>query len=813
MIKYLGTHNSGTSSKLVWWQRPFCYLLNLTSRCQTLSIEDQLKNNVRLFNLQVTFYKNECVFSHGLCIYTGKLLDAIESMKQYATKESPVYFQLFLDKNFLLGQNKEAFKKLVCDLLDDLGDTNVYMVYAYIEGSKEYPHRNGNIKINTSEHYWTTSWAKANAKSWIDKLPLPKRHAKIYNDKYMEENKADYLMLDFIEIGKHFVEIGNHFINAGNKTSTTSKKPVVNTTTHIPTTTTSSSSTTSSTTSYRPYFTWPPVSFKSMSGRRISGVSIYMEGSRESRHITTLPTTTSFTYDTFVDNEKITIRCASGKLYYRNNANKNLTLVNGKKFSISELYGLVIVWDDTVTTTTPYPWTTTTELPWSTTTPYPWTTTTELPWSTTTMTPTTTCYICHNCGNHFLGWECPKCGHHPDEYCNCGFDSTTTWMPTTTTNIPLCLNVHFNGNNYVYKHDDHRIWTDGKRFSLIFDRYFVQSWNESFDVNHDSSLTNVDTEIVPDGGYSGCLCITGDIRWGSYMHHIYLNVNTTTTHKPTTTTWYPTTTSSVYPWITTTWRPTTTTSRRPVTTTTPYPWTTTTWRPTTTTSTNTWTCTMRPTTTTSRKPVTTTPYPWTTTTPYPWTTTTSWFPTLTTTEAGRLEMVNGNKKYLFKNGLNFSVTVNVGESKMIMFDAVNGYPAPNNMTALSDNSSIALSSLSIFYRNITISGVKAGKTKIYIATTYRDAYYEGYINVTVKAVTTTTSKKPVTTTKRPTTTTSSKHPVSTTTHKPTTTTTDIIYDGNSPAGNGNPRTTTTSSKHPVSTTTHKPTTTTSLYFT
>ena len=140
MIKYLGTHNSGTSSKLVWWQRPFGYLLNLTSRCQTLSIEDQLKNNVRLFNLQVTFYKNECVFSHGLCIYTGKLLDAIESMKQYAAKKSPVYFQLFLDKNFLLGQNKEAFKKLVCDLLDDLRDTNIYMIYAciYLNKSKTF---------------------------------------------------------------------------------------------------------------------------------------------------------------------------------------------------------------------------------------------------------------------------------------------------------------------------------------------------------------------------------------------------------------------------------------------------------------------------------------------------------------------------------------------------------------------------------------------------------------------------------------------------------------------------------------------------
>jgi hypothetical protein len=51
MIKYLGTHNSGTSSKLVWWQRPLGWLLHLTSRCQTLSIEEQLKNNVRLFNL------------------------------------------------------------------------------------------------------------------------------------------------------------------------------------------------------------------------------------------------------------------------------------------------------------------------------------------------------------------------------------------------------------------------------------------------------------------------------------------------------------------------------------------------------------------------------------------------------------------------------------------------------------------------------------------------------------------------------------------------------------------------------------------
>lgn len=199
MIKYLGTHNSGTSSKLVWWQRPFGYLLNLTSRCQTLSIEEQLKANARLFNLQITKYRGEWVFSHGLCIYTGKLLDAIETMKKYATEESPVYYQLFLDRNFLLGQNKEDFKKLVLDLIEDSNNSWVKMIYAYIEGTGEYLYNNSKIKIKTSEHYWTMSWAGVNAKSWIDKLPLPKRHAKIYNEKYIKENKADYLMLDFIQ--------------------------------------------------------------------------------------------------------------------------------------------------------------------------------------------------------------------------------------------------------------------------------------------------------------------------------------------------------------------------------------------------------------------------------------------------------------------------------------------------------------------------------------------------------------------------------------------------------------------------------------
>ena len=111
-----GTHNSATGGKLIWWQRPFAWLLNTTSRCQNKSIEQQLRDGVKLFNLQITYYKGEWHFSHGLSIYEEKFIEALAKMRAVATKREPIYFQLYLDKNFFCGQNKEKFKKLVEDI-------------------------------------------------------------------------------------------------------------------------------------------------------------------------------------------------------------------------------------------------------------------------------------------------------------------------------------------------------------------------------------------------------------------------------------------------------------------------------------------------------------------------------------------------------------------------------------------------------------------------------------------------------------------------------------------------------------------------
>ena len=73
------------------------------------------------------------------------------------------------------------------------------MLYAWIEGSAEYPYKS-DIKLSYEEHYWTLSWAKKNAKSILDRLPLPKRHARRYNTQYKQNCKSEILMLDFYDI-------------------------------------------------------------------------------------------------------------------------------------------------------------------------------------------------------------------------------------------------------------------------------------------------------------------------------------------------------------------------------------------------------------------------------------------------------------------------------------------------------------------------------------------------------------------------------------------------------------------------------------
>lgn len=192
----LGTHNSATGGQLLWWLRPLAWVINPTSKCQDRTIQEQLADGVKVFNLQVAYVNGKWRFSHGLAIYKEDVFETLAVMKATATKEEPIYFQLYLDKCVWRKQDIEEFEYLVEIIKNEYCDENFVMLSAWVEGTKYYPYSSGK-KISLEEHYWTLAWGKMYGKTWIDKIPLPKRHAKKFNSKYKSECQKEYLMLDY----------------------------------------------------------------------------------------------------------------------------------------------------------------------------------------------------------------------------------------------------------------------------------------------------------------------------------------------------------------------------------------------------------------------------------------------------------------------------------------------------------------------------------------------------------------------------------------------------------------------------------------
>lgn len=193
-----GTHNSATGGRLVWWLRPFSWLINLTSKCQSNTILDQLSDGVRLFNLQVALVGGKWRFTHGLAVYKEGVFETIAKMKSCASAREPIYFQLYLDKCFWCKQNIEEFEFLVEQLKNEFCDKNFVMLFAWVEGGEDYIDGTDCYSYpEWEEHYWTLAWGKTFGKTWLDRLPLPKRHARLHNAEYKKNCKTEYLMLDF----------------------------------------------------------------------------------------------------------------------------------------------------------------------------------------------------------------------------------------------------------------------------------------------------------------------------------------------------------------------------------------------------------------------------------------------------------------------------------------------------------------------------------------------------------------------------------------------------------------------------------------
>jgi hypothetical protein len=198
VIKF-GTHNSGTSYGLVWWQKIFAPIFHLFSRNQSKSIEEQLLDGVNVFNFQVIYYKKRWHFSHGLCLYSMTFDEIFEKIRSYCiiNPDRVIYFQLAMDKNFFIKQDIKEFNKLLREV-QGLCLQNLIMLDCNIEGSG-YIYINRDVKLDMEEHYWSKSWQSTYAKKWYDKLPIPFLHAHLYNKEYISKCKSEYLMLDYYD--------------------------------------------------------------------------------------------------------------------------------------------------------------------------------------------------------------------------------------------------------------------------------------------------------------------------------------------------------------------------------------------------------------------------------------------------------------------------------------------------------------------------------------------------------------------------------------------------------------------------------------
>lgn len=192
----LGTHNSATGGQLLWWLKPFAWVINPTSKCQDRSIQEQLQDGVRLFNLQVAYVGGKWRFSHGLALYREDVMLTIRQLRAWATKHEPIYIQLYLDRCFWCKQNIEKFEKFINHVKDTLCCECFCMLPPWVEGT-DITYEGGSFSLRWEERYWSKSWGKMYGKSWLDKIPLPRRHARKYNEKYKRECKTEYLMLDY----------------------------------------------------------------------------------------------------------------------------------------------------------------------------------------------------------------------------------------------------------------------------------------------------------------------------------------------------------------------------------------------------------------------------------------------------------------------------------------------------------------------------------------------------------------------------------------------------------------------------------------
>lgn len=126
MEKILGAHNANTYLEpRKWWMR----LINFTSKCQKLTINDQFKHGVRYFDLRIRYDKKFGMFinCHGLVEYYESLSITVYNLTYLAAKiaPEPIYIRFVYD---------DTFNNNIDD--SDLTDLFINQIYPILRNNK-----------------------------------------------------------------------------------------------------------------------------------------------------------------------------------------------------------------------------------------------------------------------------------------------------------------------------------------------------------------------------------------------------------------------------------------------------------------------------------------------------------------------------------------------------------------------------------------------------------------------------------------------------------------------------------------------------
>ena len=188
----IGSHNSMSYlTPLKWYMRPFAFI----ARCQSKDIKYQYEQGIRLFDIRISFEKDQFVFAHGLMKYKGDIGSVFRYLNGVSTLKDQIYIRIIFEDTSIpkdiLDQKTQLFYQL-CDLL-----LIRYKNLKFFEGRRKSDWKiiyNFNYKGPTIDQK-VSSMTGSKLDDWF-----PWLYAFFNNKKNIEKGtNKHYMLLDFVQ--------------------------------------------------------------------------------------------------------------------------------------------------------------------------------------------------------------------------------------------------------------------------------------------------------------------------------------------------------------------------------------------------------------------------------------------------------------------------------------------------------------------------------------------------------------------------------------------------------------------------------------